>query len=110
MTDQTIQEGKTMALVSYITIIGVFIAFFSNKDIRNPFTAFHTRQALGLWLLEMVLGFAISGFDNWTITYSFWLFFGILFFYGIFNAFIGKAQTIPLLGDFFQRIFSSIGK
>ena len=57
MTDQTIQEGKTLAIVSYFTLIGTLIAFFMNNEKRNQFTAFHTRQALGLWLLEMILGF-----------------------------------------------------
>ncbi|MEZ4856016.1 MAG: hypothetical protein R2812_06025 [Gelidibacter sp.] len=110
MNEQTIQEGKTLAVVSYLTLIGTLIAFFMNNEKRNSFTAFHTRQALGLWILEMIFGFVTSGFDSWSITFSFWLFFGILFFYGIFNAFIGKAQSIPLLGDFFQKIFASIGK
>lgn len=110
MNQQTIDEGRTMAIVSYLTLIGTLIAFFMNKDKKNPFTAFHTRQALGLWLTYMIFAYLVSGFDSWNITLAFWIFFGILFFYGIFNAFIGKAQPIPLLGDFFQRIFASLGQ
>ncbi len=110
MTRQTIQEGKTLAIVSYIPLFGTIISFFMNNDKKNPFTAFHVRQALGLWILYFLLGFVVSGFDNWSITYAFWIFFGVLFFYGVFTAFIGKAQTIPLLGDFFQKIFASLGR
>jgi len=110
MNDQTIEEGKTMAIVSYLTLIGTLIAFFMNQEKKNEFTSFHTRQALGLWLLEMILGYVVSGFNNWSITYSFWIFFAILIFYGLFNAFAGKAQAVPILGDFFQKIFASLGR
>lgn len=109
MTETTIKEGKTMAIVSYLTLIGTLVAFFNNKDTRNPFTAFHTRQALGLWILEMILAYVISGFDSWAITFSFWIFFIVLFFYAIYTAIIGKTEPIPFLGNLFQNIFKSIG-
>ncbi len=110
MTEDTIQKGKTMAFVSYLTLIGTLIAFFMNQETKNPFTSFHIRQALGLWLLEMALGYFIGGFDNWMITYSFWIFFGVLFIYGIFGALTGKLNSVPLLGAFFQKLFASIGQ
>ena len=108
MDEQTIKTGKTMAIVSYLTLIGTVIAYFSNKDIKNPFTSFHTRQALGLWLLQMILGFVVSGFDNWNITLAFWIFIVTLLFYGVLNAIIGKAEPIPLLGNFFQKTFANL--
>ncbi|MCB0447292.1 MAG: hypothetical protein KDD03_07230 [Gelidibacter sp.] len=108
MTEETIQEGKTLAIVSYLTLIGTLIAFFMNNEKRNPFTAFHTRQALGLWLLEMVLGFVVSGFDNWMITYSFWIFFIALFLYGVIGAATGKLSSVPVLGPIFQNVFKNM--
>ena len=30
MTEKTIKEGKTMAIVAYLTLIGTLIAFFIN--------------------------------------------------------------------------------
>lgn len=108
MNKITIKEGKTMAIVSYLTLIGTIIAYFSNKDLKNPFTAFHTRQALGLWLLQMILGFVVSGFDNWNITLAFWIVIGVLLFYGILNAIIGKVQPVPFFGNFFQKTFLNI--
>lgn len=110
MNEQTIEEGKTMAMVSYLTLIGTLIAFFMNQDKKNEFISFHTRQALGLWILQMLLGFVVSGFDNWAITYAFWIGLGVLLFYGVFTAISGKAEPIPILGDFFQKIFASLGR
>jgi len=110
MNEQTIEEGKTLGLVAYLTLFGTLIAFFMNQDKRNPFTSFHVRQGLGLGILYITLGFLITSFDNWMITYSFWIFFSVLYVYGIFGAVTGKLNEIPLLGDFFQKIFKSIGQ
>ena len=110
MTNQTIEEGRIPAIVSYITIIGTIIAFFMNNDKKNEFASFHIRQALGLWLTFFALGYVVGIFDNWLITFAFWFFFGVLFIYGFINAVSGNAQTVPFLGVFFQKIFASIGK
>lgn len=110
MTDETILEGRSYAIISYITIIGTIIAFFMNNDKKNDFAGFHIRQALGLWLTFFALGYIVGIFDNWLITLAFWLFFGILFIYGFINAVAGKPQTVPIVGEIYQKIFSSIGK
>jgi len=110
MTEQTIQEGKTNAIIGYITIIGSIVAFFLNKDIKNEFASFHIRQGLGLWLMYMILGFVTSSFDSWLVTLGFWVFFGALFIYGITSAISGKRQEVPLVGAFFQKIFANLGR
>jgi uncharacterized membrane protein len=109
-TEKTTQQGKNLAIVSYLTLIGTLIAFFMNKDTRNPLVSFHVRQALGLWLLQMAFGYFIGGFNDWMITISFWIFFGVLFIYGILGALSGKMNSIPVLGNFFQKLFNSIGR
>ena len=110
MTQQDIDEGKTFAIVSYLTIIGTIIAFFMNNDKKNPFTSFHIRQALGLWLTYFILAWVVTATDNWFATLGFWIFFSVLFIFGLVSAFSGKAQTIPLLGELFQKWFNGIGK
>lgn len=110
MNQNTIEEGKTLGLVAYITLLGTLIAYFMNKEKKNPFTAFHVRQGLGLGLAYIVLGFIITSFDSWMITYSFWIFFSVLYIYGIIGAITGKLNKIPILGDFFQNAFKSIGQ
>ena len=110
MTKQDIEEGKGLAIISYITIIGSIIAFFLNNDKKNPFTSFHTRQALGLWLTFFVLGWVVSAFNSWFITLGFWIFFGVLFIFGFVNAIAGKDQTVPLLGESYQKWFSNLVK
>jgi uncharacterized membrane protein len=110
MDHTTIENGKTMALIAYLTPLGTLIAFFMNQEKRNRFTSFHVRQGLGLGFLYIALGYIMGYFDSWMITYSFWVFFSVLFLYGIFGAITGKLNKIPLLGDFFQTTFKSIGQ
>lgn len=110
MQDNAAEQGKTLAIVSYITLIGTLIAFFMNREDRNPFVSFHVRQALGLWLLQLFLGYFIGAFDSWMISMSFWVFFIVLFIYGIIGAASAKKHEVPMLGPFFQKLFASIGK
>lgn len=110
MNQKTIDEGKTLGLVAYLTLFGTLIAFFMNQDKRNPFTSFHIRQGLGLGSLYIAIGYVITYFDSWMITYSFWIFFSVLFLYGIFSAISGQLNKVPMLGDFFQKTFKSIGQ
>ena len=57
-------DKKTTALVSYITLIGWLIAFFTGKDDADDFVKFHFRQSLGLHITSfvfcIVLGIIIS--------------------------------------------------
>ena len=110
MNDNTIEEGKTFALIAYLTLIGTLIAFFMNQEKRNEFTSFHVRQALGLGLLYIAIGYIVSSLDSMMVSMSFWIFVSVLFLYGIFGAITGKANKIPILGDLFQKIFNSLGQ
>ena len=49
--DDTIQNGKTTAIVAYLTMIGALIALSMNMEPKNTFARFHIRQAFGLHLI-----------------------------------------------------------
>lgn len=56
MDQSTKEAGKTMAIISYITFIGLLIAYFSNQgDKKNEFVSFHIAQSLRI----VILGIAI---------------------------------------------------
>ncbi|SEA31287.1 DUF4870 domain-containing protein [Bizionia paragorgiae] len=110
MDNNTIEQGKTMAIISYLTIIGSVIALILNNDKKNEFAAFHIRQGLGLCSTYLILGYFIGQFDSWLISIGFWIGFGILFFYGVIMAATGKTQEIPLIGRFYQNFFKNLGK
>lgn len=102
MDQNTINQGKTMAAISYITLIGLLIAFIVNNDKKNEFTKFHIGQSLRVWILGIVLYFAaiilvvatgvgFFGYLGWAA----W----ILAILGIVNAVNGKAEPLPLIGN-----------
>lgn len=102
------EEGKTAAIVAYLTIIGTIIAYFINNDTKNSFASFHIRQALGIHITYFLLGALVSIFDSWLITWPFWIFIFVLWAYGLVTALQGEQREVPLLGNNFQKWFSTI--
>lgn len=102
------KQGKTVAIIAYITIIGTIIAFFINQDKKNKFANFHIRQALGTLILFYLLGAFVTMFDSWTISYAFYIFIIVLWGYGFFTAIREEQSEIPFLGAYFQKWFSFI--
>lgn len=103
-----IKSGKSAAIVAYLTIIGTIIAYFMNNDVKNPFASFHIRQALGIHITFYLLGALVSVFDSWMISFAFWIFIFVLWIYGLVTAIQGEEKPVPILGEQFQKWFSTI--
>jgi uncharacterized membrane protein len=108
MENYTVNEGKTIAIISYLTWIGTLIAFIMNNQKRNSFAAFHIRQMIGLSILSLANTFVISQFvGSWTVgIIGLGLF--ILWIIGFVGAIQGEEKRIPLFGDLFQDWFKGI--
>jgi uncharacterized membrane protein len=109
MNNQTVNDGKTLAIICYITLIGTIIAFVLNQNKQNPFASFHIRQSIGIGLLSFVVSF-ITRFTyfNW-IDNLMWLGVFALWIIGLIGAAQGEEKKIPLLGNQFQEWFKNIG-
>lgn len=108
MDKQIISEGKSIAITSYILIVGVLIALSMNSENKNQFASFHIRQGLGLTLTFIILGVSISSFESIFVAAPMWIFISVLTMYGIFTAAKGETTPLPLLGNLFQKWFKSI--
>ena len=106
--ENSVEEGKTAAITSYILFVGVLIAMSMNSENKNSFASFHIRQALGISLTFISLGLIISNFDSLMISAPMWISVSILWSYGIFSAINGTTKPVPLLGNYFQKWFKSI--
>lgn len=102
------KQGKTAAIVAYLTLIGTIIAFFMNQEDKNTFASFHIRQALGINIGFYLLGAFVSMFDSWLISSSFYVFIFVIWFYGIITAVREQQKPVPLFGHFFQEWFAFI--
>jgi uncharacterized membrane protein len=109
MQNNTVQDGKTIAIISYITVIGTLVAFIMNQNKHNYFASFHIRQALGIFLVLLVVNFLqrYTDFDWLDTILSIGVF--ILWIMGLISAIQGKEQPVPLLGEQFQEWFRNIG-
>ncbi len=108
MEQNTIEEGKTMAIISYITLIGIIVAFVMNNDKKNPFAAFHIRQNVGILMLAVVINL-IARFVPVPFIGLLGLFPLVLWVIGLIGAIQGEEKKVPLLGEQFQEWFKTIG-
>jgi uncharacterized membrane protein len=106
--NNSIEKGKTIAITSYILGIGVLIAMSMNAEDKNSFASFHIRQGLGLTLTFISLGLIISNFDSLMISTPMWICISVLWAYGLFSAINGETKPVPLVGNLYQKWFSSI--
>lgn len=102
-------EGKTIALIAYLTILGLIIAFIMNAEKKNAFAKFHIIQSFGLaltglalWLLNYIpyLGWLINLIGVCILLYM-WIM-------GLMNAINEKTKPVPLMGEFYIKWFNNI--
>lgn len=103
------EDGKVTAIVAYITIIGLIIAFILNSEKKNSFASFHIGQMVGLTISEIVIW--ILGFIPFIGPIIYWIgsiFLFILWIIGIASAINLKEKPVPVLGEKFQEWFGNI--
>lgn len=109
----TVEEGKTIAIIAYITLIGLIIAIVMNNDKKNDFARYHIRQSLGImllyiavWILFIIISMIVYIPLLSTIVYLGLL---VLLILGILAAAQGEKKPIPVFGEQFQIWFKNIG-
>ncbi len=100
---------KNMAIIAYITLIGLIIAYVANKDKNDEFTTFHIRQSLGLALVGLALGvISLIPFLGWII-YIIGIFVLLyMWILGLMNAINGNQKPVPFIGQKFEEWFKNI--
>ncbi|HWL16094.1 MAG TPA: DUF4870 domain-containing protein [Opitutus sp.] len=111
-TEVVVSEDKTVAIVSYLTLIGFIVAVVLHGNKKTKLGAYHLRQSLGLmitfiglWIVNMILAFIpVIG---WILIPIVWLGMFVLWLIGLINAAGGKMKPVPVLGDYYQKWFAS---
>lgn len=105
----SVEEGKGLAIVAYITIIGLIVALILNQEKKNPFTAFHVRQSLGIALLGVAISVVnVIPFLGLIISMFAFIVLFIMWLIGLLAALSGGTKPVFLLGKQFQEWFASI--
>lgn len=108
MQNNEVQEGKTMAIISYLTIFGTIAAFIMNYNKKNSFASFHIRQMLGIFFLSMINKYFIYNYLGKFIGGFVFLLIITLWIIGFIGVIKGERKLIPLLGEQFQDWLKNI--
>lgn len=103
-------EDKTVAIVSYLTIIGFIVAIVLHGSKKTKLGTYHLRQMLGLivvsivaWVANFMLVFI--PFIGWLAGLAIWLGLLVLWLMGLIAAANGEMKPVPVLGAKFQEWF-----
>jgi uncharacterized membrane protein len=107
MENHTVNQGKTAAIISYITIFGTIIAFFVNSSKKNSFTSFHIRQMIGIFLLSMINKYIVYDFLAATAGFVAFILIVVLWVIGFIGAITGEEKLVPYVGQQFQTWFKN---
>ncbi|WP_268036553.1 DUF4870 domain-containing protein [Algoriphagus sp. PAP.12] len=100
---------ENLALVSYLTLIGLLVALILNQEKKDHLTSFHIRQSLGIGLTGLASGFAgLLPYIGWLISFSGFFFCIFLWIKGLINAIQRKQIPVPVLGKSYQQLFESL--
>jgi uncharacterized membrane protein len=98
---------NSMAIVSYLTIIGWIIALMMNNEKKDTFVSFHIRQMLGIMALglSITILMRITGVGILGILHLGTI---VLWILGIMSAFKGDTTPVPVVGEKIQEWFKGI--
>lgn len=103
------EQDNSVAIISYLTLIGLVIAFVMNNEKKQPFARYHIRQSLGLNVTGFALGLVnVIPFLGWIICFIgifVLLYMNIM---GIINAVNRKEKPLPILGKQYEEWFKSV--
>jgi len=113
MTETNTDNGKTIGIIAYLSLIGWIIAFVMHSSNKTEQGAYHIRQMLGLMILyaiAWVIGFGIAlvlgtGFVSWILLIGVF----VLWLLSFLGALQGEKKPTLLLGAQFQEWFKGIG-
>lgn len=102
-------EDKNIAIIAYITFIGLIIAFVMNNDKKAVFPTFHIKQSLGIALTGLALGVVgMIPVLGWIVSFLGSLGLLYLWIMGLMNAINRRQVPVPWLGEKYEEWFKNI--
>lgn len=102
-------QGKTVAIVSYLTVVGLIAALVMNNKNATSLGRFHIRQSIGITICAIVLGsLSFLPVIGGVLSKVVGVIVLIALVLGILSAINKQEKGVPMLGGFFQKWFSMI--
>ncbi|UKM66011.1 YtxH domain-containing protein [Flavobacteriaceae bacterium GSB9] len=99
---KVLSDGKNVAIIAHITLIGWVIALVMNNNDKTELGSFYIRQMLGLLILGLV--FMFIPVIGWILN----LLILVLWIMSLIGALGGEKKPTPVLGEQFQNWFSAL--
>jgi len=106
--ETTTDNGKTVAIIAYIFLIGWIIALLMNNGNKTTFGTYHLRQSLGIMCLGTILVIFSWLIDIWIFSFIVNLAIFVFWLLGFLSAIQGEMKPVPVLGEQFQEWFKGI--
>lgn len=118
-------EDKTVAILSYCTLIGFIVAIILHQQKKTKLGAYHLRQVLGfviagivgwiaVFIVCIVVGLVLALIINvlavivvWLIYIAFICSTLALWIMGLISAIKGEMKPMPVVGEYFQKWFTN---
>jgi uncharacterized membrane protein len=102
ITMESTKKDNTVAIVSYIYILGWIIAFLLYGKNKTELGAYHLRQSLGLHVtFSLLLFFGTVGKILSLVTVLFMII-------GVIYAIQHEKKPVPIVGDLYQSLFKGV--
>ena len=98
-------KGKNMAVIAYITFIGMFIAYTMNREDKDAFATAHIKNMFGL-VLGLLIAQTTQAYIHAIVGDILWLTSFLLWGYSIVTVLQNKEPNIPYLSEKFQEWFT----
>lgn len=95
-----VAEDKTVAIVSYLTLLGFIAAIIIHSNKKTQLGAYHLRQTLGLFLTSFLLIIPILNFLLIVVLFVLWVM-------GLVAAIKGEMKPVPVMGPLYQKWFGN---
>ena len=110
----TAKEDTTVALLSYLTIIGFIVAIVLHSSKKTALGAFHLRQTLGLFITALVIWIPCMIISMIPVVNLVMFLLGpavmiglfVLWIMGFIAAINGQQKPLPVVGEYYKKWFA----
>jgi len=110
----TAKEDTTVALLSYLTIIGFIVAIVLHSSKKTALGAFHLRQTLGLFITALVIWIPCMIISMIPMVNLVMILLGpavmiglfVLWIMGFIAAINGQQKPLPVVGEYYKKWFA----
>jgi len=107
-------EDRTVAILTYVTIIGFIIAIVMHGSKKTALGSFHLRQGLGLFLTGLVVWIPCMIISLIPVVNLVMVLLGpavmiglfVLWLMGLLAAVNGQQKLMPVMGEYYQKWFA----